>query len=98
MADFVYYPVTGNGLTMATAFTWQPQPQNFNTPSFWAQVQSFDTLTIGQTPVTGTVPGGGANVGLVAGAIDPVAFAMYHPDPGMAIHSSPRTFIRWTCC
>ena len=81
MADYVFYPVTGNGLTSGTAYTWNLGTINFATPADWTSVASFTTLTIGGTTATGTVPGNGANVGLIAGAIDPVAFSLYTPNP-----------------
>jgi hypothetical protein len=81
VSDFVFYPVTGNGLTAATAYTWNTGTINFSTPADWASVASFETLTIGGTVTAGTVPSNGSNVGLVAGAIDPVVFNFYTPDP-----------------
>ncbi len=81
MADYVFYPVTGDGLTLGTAYTWNLGTINFATPTDWTSVTSFSTLTIGATTTTGTVPGSGANVGLIAGAIAPGAFALYSPNP-----------------
>ncbi len=81
MSDFVFYPVTGDGETQATAYTWNTGTINFNTGSFWAEVESFQTLQIGTTVVSGTIPPDGSNVGLVAGAIAPQAFALYQGDP-----------------
>ena len=81
MSDFVFYPVTGDGLTSATAYTWNAGTINFSTAADWASVTSFETLAIGGTVTAGTVPGTGSNVGLIAGAIDPVAFNYYTPDP-----------------
>lgn len=87
MSDFVFYPVTGDGQTSATAYTWQSGTINNNTPSDWAAATSFQTLTIGTPPTTGTVPNGAtANAGLIAGAIDPAVFALYTPDPA---HGDP---------
>ena len=86
MSDYVFYPVTGDGLTPATAYTWNVGTINFDTGADWAAVASFTTLTIGGSVTTGTVPGGGANVGLIAGAIDPVAFGFYHGNPS---HGDP---------
>jgi hypothetical protein len=86
MSDYVFYPVTGDGLTQATAYTWNAGTINFDSPADWAAVTSFTTLTIGETVVSGTVPGDGANVGIIAGAIDPVAFSFYSPDPA---HGDP---------
>jgi len=80
--DYVYYPVTGGpGTTEASAYTWNNGTFSFDTGSFWAQVASFETLTIGTTPVTGTVPADGANIGLIAGAIDPFVLSYYVADP-----------------
>jgi hypothetical protein len=81
VSDFVFYPVTGNGLTAATAYTWNAGTINFSTAADWTSVASFETLTIGGTVAAGTVPGNGSNVGLVAGAIDPAVFSLYTPDP-----------------
>jgi hypothetical protein len=81
VTDYVFYPVTGNGLTSGTAYTWNLGTINFATPADWTSVTSFSTLTIGGTVTTGTVPGNGANVGLIGGAIDPVAFSFYTPNP-----------------
>ncbi|HEY2617338.1 MAG TPA: Hint domain-containing protein [Acetobacteraceae bacterium] len=81
MTDYVFYPVTGDGLSSGTAYTWNPGTINFATPTDWTSVTSFSTLTIGTTATTGTVPGSGANVGLIAGAIAPGAFALYNPNP-----------------
>ena len=78
--DYVFYPVIGNGES-STPYTWQNATINFDTGSYWAQVDSFETLTIGTTPTTGTVPGTGANIGLIAGAIDPFLLGYYTPDP-----------------
>jgi hypothetical protein len=86
VSDFVFYPVTGDGETQTTAYTWNTGTINFDTGSYWAQVQSFQTLQIGTTVVSGTVPSNGDNVGLIAGAIDPGAFALYTPDPA---HGDP---------
>jgi hypothetical protein len=80
MSDYVFYPVTGDGESAATAYTWNNGIFNFNTGSYWAQVASFETLTIGTTPVTGTVPGDDANVGLVAGAVVPSILQSYTAD------------------
>ncbi len=81
MSDFVFYPVTGDGETQETAYTWNTGTINFATGTYWAEVESFQTLQIGTTVVTGTIPPAGSNVGLVAGAIAPQAFALYQPDP-----------------
>ncbi len=79
--DYVFYPVTGDGLTSSTAYTWNTGTINFDTGSYWAQVVSFETLTLGSSPTTGTVPGDGANVALIAGAIAPGVLELYTPDP-----------------
>ncbi len=81
VTDYVFYPVTGDGLSSETAYTWNSGTINFATPADWTSVTSFSTLTVGATVTTGTVPGSGANVGLIAGAIAPGAFAFYTPDP-----------------
>ena len=81
--DYVFYPVTGDGLTPGTAYTWNTGTINFDTGANWASVPSFETLTIGGTVTSGTVPPAGSNIGLIAGAIDPNAFAFYTPNPGL---------------
>lgn len=87
MSDFVFYPVTGDGLTPETAYTWHVGTINFNTPADWASVPSFETLALGTSPVTGTVPNGATdNAGLVAGDIGSSIFALYTPDPA---HGDP---------
>jgi glycosyltransferase involved in cell wall biosynthesis len=78
--DYVFYPVTGDGLSSATAYTWNTGQINFNTGSYWAQVASFETLTLGTSPTTGVVPTDGANVGIIAGAIDPFVLGLYSPN------------------
>ncbi len=84
MSDFVFYPVIGNGLSLSTAFTWQTGTINYNTPSDWASVPSFTTLTIGTLPTTGTVPDGAAvNAGFVAGNISPSIFQYYTANPSL---------------
>jgi hypothetical protein len=81
LSDYVFYPATGDGLTSETAYTWNTGTINFATPADWTSVTSFETLAIGGTATAGTIPGNGANVGLVAGAIDPAVFSFYTPDP-----------------
>ncbi len=81
MSDYVFYPVTGNGTSAATAYTWNTGTINFDSSADWAAVASYTTLTIGGSVTSGTVPGAGANVGLIAGAIDPVAFGFYKANP-----------------
>jgi hypothetical protein len=86
VTDYVFYPVTGDGLSAETAYTWNVGIINFDSPAYWASVTSFATLTVGGTVTSGTVPGNGDNVGLIAGAIDPAAFGLYTPDP---VHGDP---------
>ncbi len=71
MPDYVFYPVTGDGLTQQTAYTWNGGTIDYGTGADWTAVTSFETLTIGGTVTSGTVPPSGSNVGIVAGAISP---------------------------
>ncbi len=86
MADYVFYPVTGDGKTQETAFTWNTGTINFNTGTDWAAVTFFNTLTIAGSVTTGIVPTTGDNVGLIAGEISDALFALYKqqedPDNG----------------
>ncbi len=84
MADYVFYPVTGDGKTQATGFTWNTGTINFNTGTDWAAVTFFNTLTIAGSVTTGVVPTTGDNVGLIAGEISSFLFALYKPDPDPA--------------
>jgi Hint domain len=86
MPDYVFYPVTGDGLTQQSAYTWNGGTISYSTGADWTAVTSFETLTIGGTVTSGTAPPDGSNVGIVAGAIDPVAFSFYHGDPS---HGDP---------
>jgi hypothetical protein len=94
VTDYVFYPVTGDGTSQSTAYTWGTGQINFDTGADWAQES---TLAIGTPPSsTGTVPGSGTgtsggttgqdSVGLVAGEISPTYFALYTPDPS---HGDP---------
>ncbi|HTJ65801.1 MAG TPA: Hint domain-containing protein [Alphaproteobacteria bacterium] len=86
MPDYVFYPVTGDGLTQQTAYTWNTGTIDYTSGTDWTAVTSFETLTIGGTVTSGTVPPNGSNVGIVAGAISPQGFAFYQPDPA---HGDP---------
>jgi hypothetical protein len=77
MADYVFYPVTGDGKTQATGFTWNTGTINFNTGTDWAAVTFFNTLTIAGSVTTGIVPTTGDNIGLIAGEISDAIFAQY---------------------
>src|SRR5262249_12999793 len=83
VADYVFYPITGDGLTKATEYTWNLGTIDFNSPNYWTEVAVFTTLTIGETAVTGVVPDGGANVGIIAGVISPFLFCFYVPNPSL---------------
>ena len=84
IADYVFYPVTGDGKTQATGFTWNTGTINFNTGTDWAAVTFFNTLTIAGSVTTGIVPTTGDNIGLIAGEISYAIFALYKPDPDPA--------------
>jgi hypothetical protein len=86
MVDYVFYPVTGDGLSQETAYTWNDGTINYSSGADWTSVISFETLTIGGTAVSGTAPPDGSNVGIIAGAISPQAFSFYQPDPA---HGDP---------
>ena len=86
MADYVFYPVTGDGQTQATGFTWNTGTINFNTGTDWAAVTFFNTLTIAGSVTTGIVPTTGDNIGLIAGEISSFLFGFYTPDPA---HGDP---------
>jgi hypothetical protein len=97
VTNFVWYPVTGNGTSVATAYTWDGSQFNWNTGSFWIQ---GNALILGSPSIVpGAVPGSGGgsgagqsqgpgqdNVGLVAGDIGPTFFNQYVPDPA---HGDP---------
>jgi hypothetical protein len=94
LTDYVFYPVTGDGESQSTAYTWGTGQINFDTGADWAQES---TLNIGSVPSsTGTVPGSGTgtsggttgqdSVGLVAGDISSFLFSFYSPDPS---HGDP---------
>ena len=81
MADYVFYPVTGDGQTQATGYTWNTGTIDFNTGTDWAAVTFFNTLTLAGNVTTGVVPTTGDNVGLIAGEIGSFFFSFYSPDP-----------------
>ena len=80
MADYVFYPVTGDG-SQNDPFIWNTGTINFNTGTDWAAVTFFNTLTIAGSVTTGIVPTTGDNVGLIAGEISSFFFGFYQPDP-----------------
>jgi Hint domain len=80
MTDYVFYPVTGDGES-TDPYTWNLGTANYSNGADWAAVPSFETLTIGGTVTSGTVPPNGSNVGLIAGVIDPSVFAFYQANP-----------------
>ena len=80
MADYVFYPVTGDG-SQNNPFIWNTGTIDFNTGTDWAAVTFFNTLTIAGSVTTGIVPTTGDNVGLIAGEISSFLFGFYQPDP-----------------
>ncbi len=77
MPDYVFYPVTGDGQTQQTGYTWNTGTINFNTGTDWAAVTFFNTLTIAGSVTTGIVPTTGDNVGLIAGEISEALYLAY---------------------
>lgn len=80
MSDFVWFPVTGTG-SQASPLVWNSTPNIWSTGSFWVDTgSSGDTVTITNpaTLTTGTVPGPGDNVGLIAGTVSPTDLATYN--------------------
>lgn len=80
MTNYVWYPVTGNGTSSATGYTWDGTAANWNTGS-WIVGPSLGTVNLFGAAITiGSVPGSGTgnsngtldNVGLVAGNINPI--------------------------
>lgn len=53
MTDYAWFPVTGDGETEATAYTWNVGTFSFDTGSYWADVDANPPYPV----VTGTVPG-----------------------------------------
>ncbi|GAN76275.1 Hint domain-containing protein [Acidisphaera rubrifaciens] len=53
MTDYAWFPVSGDGESQATAFTWNVGTYSFATGSYWANVDAVPPYPI----VTGTVPG-----------------------------------------
>ncbi len=84
----------------ATGYTWHGGTINYDSPAFWASVPSFETLSLGTSPTTGTVPNGShVNAGLVAGEISPFYFSFYSARPrARRSLTSTRIIIRLTCC
>ena len=87
MADFVWFPVTGNGQSASNPFTWHGGQQSWNTAAYWGQ---DNLLNLTQPPPAGSVPGSGTgassgfgkdNVYIVAGSIGTTVFSLYTPDP-----------------
>ncbi|MBV9736311.1 MAG: Hint domain-containing protein [Acidisphaera sp.] len=87
MTDYAWYPVTGDGQSQATAYTWNVGTFNWNTGTDWA-----DITTLTSPPTTGTVPGSGTGTSggagndsayLVAGKVPPGTFSppFYTPNP-----------------
>ena len=87
MTNYVWYPVSGDGQTQATGYTWNGAPANWNTGS-WAVA---DALTFSGTTVPGAIPGSGTgnssgpgldNVGVVAGNVNALLFGLFYtPNP-----------------
>ncbi len=76
MADFIWYPVTGDGQTPATAYTWNSASANWNTPADWG---AANTLDLAAPPTsTGAVPGSGDNAYIVAGEIGASTISFYN--------------------
>jgi hypothetical protein len=87
VTNYVWYPVTGDGSSAATGFTWNGGRTNWNTGSDWAQ---GDTLVF-QNPSNnpGAIPGSGTgnsqgpgndSVGLIAGDVNALALSFYTPN------------------
>ena len=81
MTDYAWFPVSGDGETQATAFTWNVGTFSFNTGSYWANVDALPAYPI----TTGTVPGavaGADSVYLFAGsAKGSTVDQFYTPNP-----------------
>jgi hypothetical protein len=87
MADYIWYPVTGDGQTSGTAYVWNGAPANWNTPADWGLNNLLDLTS---APPPGDIPGSGTggssgfgldNAYIVAGQISSFVFAYYAPDP-----------------
>ncbi len=82
MTDYAWFPVTGDGQSAATAFTWNVGTFPFSTGADWLNVDALPSLTTGTVP--GATSGGVAqdSVYLVAGQGSGSAInQFYHPDP-----------------
>ena len=84
MTDYAWFPVSGDGESPATAFTWNVGTYSFATGSYWANVDASPPYPI----VTGTVPGAVVagvaqdNIYLFAGSAAGVLVNdFYTPDP-----------------
>ena len=97
MTDYVWYPVTGNGTSVATAYQWNNAQANWNTGSWIVG----DALIFGNPAIVpGNVPGSGAgsgagksagpgldSVGLVAGEINTTGYDFYEFSGFLAGHN-----------
>ena len=92
MTSYVFYPVTGDGLTQLTQFVWNTGLINWNTTSDWSNQSTLvfqnPGLTPGAVPGSGTGTGAGASqgagaddVGLIAGEIASFVKSAYVADP-----------------
>lgn len=76
MANLVWYPVSGDGQSPSTAYTWATGNFLWDSVSGWA---SADLLNLVAPPAAaGTVPGSGDNVYAIAGEINPTYVNEYN--------------------
>ena len=85
MTDYAWFPVTGDGQSPGTAFTWHAGTFPFATGADWLNVTTVPTsLMVGTVP--GAVSGGVAqdNAFLFAGAASgTLVNSIYHPNPAL---------------
>ena len=88
MTDYFWYPVTGDGQSLATQYVWNGSAQNWNVTANWMTGNALDLVTYPLTP--GYVPGSGAgtsggpgqdNAFLYSAEINPLYLSFYTPNP-----------------
>jgi hypothetical protein len=84
MTDYAWFPVSGNGQTTQTAYTWNVGTYGFNTGTDWANVDATPPYPITTGTVPGAVVGGVAqdNIYIFAGgAPGSVVADLYNANP-----------------